>query len=382
MSELVEMPNSLAERVIAGIPESIRTAPGSGDWWVMGGAVRDLALGESPRDIDIFTAHPPIRNPWPSSPVRNKNRSVYEWPQMSPPIQMVYVADPRAHLCGFDFTVCRAAVILGTGAGVCDSDWETHLAKRALHIHSDSQIDPAYTLARVLKFHRRGWDVSGDTLTRLITRLLMSSTFAKDFFLREQDISEEMAKLVVKAFPETTVQEEPQQRESLDWTASGGASPGTNASSGARYVASRLSSLIMSQLREGIQQRASENRRAELAQQAVTTGDTSAPVQYGTGYAYRFLGDNDLGRSEREPAPERSGAAPAVSSSGATGPTIHDIQGNRVRVGETGGSSLWAQTIPYTGTRYYWTRTTFTPEVQSGVVESRVLGGGNPERSG
>lgn len=144
--------------------------------FIAGGAIRDLLLGAPrPRDIDIyFTDEKSFNNfagllkkKYYSSRIRNtKNSEVFDMKKGWPNIDLVkieFFPTPEHVIQSFDFTVCCCA--MDKDAMYIHNDFFTDLLSRQLR--ENNFVRPNQTLMRLVKFLKRGFNVSPETLNNL-----------------------------------------------------------------------------------------------------------------------------------------------------------------------------------------------------------------------
>ena len=197
----VELPEPHVADVVAALPSVVHDfIVRYHDIWLAGGFVRDVVAGDMPSDIDLwsndadalrrmarifaadFAAQAAARTHITKQAVTVHLASV------SHPVQFItrwVYPTPQQLVMSFDYTMCQAAVWYdhdsGRWRGVCHPRFVEH----AVHHHlcytaPERDEEPAGSLARLLKFTRRGHTTSADTVAKVIGRALSPQSVAID----------------------------------------------------------------------------------------------------------------------------------------------------------------------------------------------------------
>jgi len=155
-------------------------------FFVAGGAITSLFVGEKPRDIDIFCTHKELITKlriYLKSFDRSRSMSRkglvirgYKWKESKRAINIQIdnyfyqfikdpVGDPAFITENFDFTICMAAWYPFTRIINCSQNYLQDVASRMLRINKLPY--PFSTLYRMMKFIKRGYKIRGADVTKI-----------------------------------------------------------------------------------------------------------------------------------------------------------------------------------------------------------------------
>lgn len=180
-------------RVVKALPDDlVRYLKASrGRLFVCGGFIRDVALGDEPKDIDVFGTDGELVKTsglalGAERPEGSKS-TVYSISIKNPdlPIQFVWtwpVASPKVAIDRMDFTMCQAAMWWASGQwrSLCSSEFYPDTDEKRLRYTWPSREGTAgRSLVRAMRFVERGWKFPADEITRLVAHTALEVTEPK-----------------------------------------------------------------------------------------------------------------------------------------------------------------------------------------------------------
>lgn len=176
--------------IVDTLPEVVRFMMKSGNLILAGGYIRDLFLGERPKDIDLFGNIDKIveltsilhQSPWSGSlkwirASDDKYVHTAFFRDIPFPVQMVAAPietlTPESLLERFDFTINQVAMNLSDEKLTMSPRFTQDLISRNLVFNDHSSPIRGFgpTLLRVLKFVRKGFVIDSHSLARIIANL-------------------------------------------------------------------------------------------------------------------------------------------------------------------------------------------------------------------
>lgn len=201
---MTTMPNELSDHdlllAVRKLPMALREMlkREGASLMVGGGYLRATITGEEVSDIDVFASTPEQAKRCATALAEGTKKRLYESPNaftvhLRPkPVQFVHrwtFDTPQEAIKSFDFTIARAAIWyahtgemhdnaagtvtqLGVWRSACDDDYYQDLAAKRLVYCSPVRIEEAGgSLLRVLKFYKRGYTITVDSLAAVVARL-------------------------------------------------------------------------------------------------------------------------------------------------------------------------------------------------------------------
>lgn len=177
-------------RVVKALPKDLRLAIESaeGDLFVCGGFVRDVCMGDEPKDIDVFgkDAEYVKRAALILGAGRpdGSKATVYSITVTDPalPIQFVWtwpVATAQVAIDRMDFTMCQAAVWYKDGAwrSACAPEFYSDLeTKRLRYTWPEREGTAGRSLVRATRFVERGWKFPADEIAKIVAHVGLEVT--------------------------------------------------------------------------------------------------------------------------------------------------------------------------------------------------------------
>jgi hypothetical protein len=179
--------------VVSCIPKTIRTLMMEMPIYLGGGYIRDIICGDRPSDIDLFG---PSMTPIHAAvealkadakkfgrPVRvhETKNAITVLRQGLKPVQFItrwLYSDPNRVVGSFDFTIAQAVVFVDKPGDkpawasiVSDQFYADLAAKRLRYTFPERDEEAGGSMLRVVKFLRRGYNISPEDLSGVITRL-------------------------------------------------------------------------------------------------------------------------------------------------------------------------------------------------------------------
>jgi hypothetical protein len=175
------------DSVIRKLPQEIINKLISGDLFLAGGFIRDIIAKDDANDIDLFgksveSVHAIIRELTKADDYQIiKTENAVTLTDCKYPIQFITkycVKTPEEFLTSFDFTVCQVVIFF-------DGDWKSLISDRFypdLAAKRLSYTKPKYnnvcgSINRMIKFIKRGYSISGEELSELLTDFIVSNNF-------------------------------------------------------------------------------------------------------------------------------------------------------------------------------------------------------------
>lgn len=174
-------------RVLHSLPRDVADAMFSRPEIVLaGGFIRAVIAGEEPADVDLL-----VSDDTDVSALAEliDNKAVHHSPNAISLnrddilVQIVHrwrFSTAEAAIASLDFTVCQAAIYcdrLGVWQSVCcDSYYEDLAAKRLVYTTPDRDEDAGGSTLRLMKYARKGYYASPETVAAVITRMNAAAT--------------------------------------------------------------------------------------------------------------------------------------------------------------------------------------------------------------
>ncbi len=177
-------------RVLAHMPKDLRELLHQKDVFLAGGCIRAILAGEPISDWDLFGPHAAVlkirakelAEQRDGRFIATKNAFTVLAPPRTP-VQFIYrwtFDGPEGLIASFDFSVARAVIyrrheggVPKEWVGLCDPMFYPDLASRRLrYMAPERNEDAGGSMLRVQKFIRRGYNISPESLGRVMARVM------------------------------------------------------------------------------------------------------------------------------------------------------------------------------------------------------------------
>lgn len=203
------------DKIVASLSEDVRNFIKENPVYLAGGFIRSVLNNEEIKDIDLFT-HDSVKASELSVELAEsagynitvtENAHTVNYPQA--PVQFIHrwVFDNAYSLiASFDFTIAQAAVWFEDGEwhSIAASSFYDDLGAKSLrYTFPYREEEPGGSLLRVLKFLRRGYDISPENLAKVIARLMNGVNLEKFEEENEYGRAEMISDLLTPAYKGT-----------------------------------------------------------------------------------------------------------------------------------------------------------------------------------
>lgn len=172
----------ILSRIGLGIPAPVYEIMNERSITLAGGAVRDLARNEKPKDFDLFCPDIQLAKQYADEFVQlvhgsgirvRRTKHSFECRSADLVVQFIHAREyhhPQDTFRQFDFVPCMGAVRRGADGvleGWMHPDFYKSARSKRLQVNDDVR-DPVNSMYRVMKFAQRGWSISKSDFARLL----------------------------------------------------------------------------------------------------------------------------------------------------------------------------------------------------------------------
>lgn len=194
------------------LPHKLRELMKQENIIVSGGYVRASILNEPINDVDLFTNDKSYAKELALEIVEGKEKklkisdnaiTIIGFKHTIQFITRWTYEKPQDIIASFDFTICQASFwwdhYCTKWCSFCsDSFYQDLAAKRLIYTEPIREEEPGGSMLRILKYYQRGYKITLDSLSRIITRLASGVRYDEIMVDRGYELNTEQFQKVIK----------------------------------------------------------------------------------------------------------------------------------------------------------------------------------------